>query len=132
MLKLINTTGGALTAGQTIPFSVKYNTNNKTSYNTQTNQISINDAGYFDIEGTFVITATAIGDISIQLYANNVAIPEAIDTYTFSAIGQTKTLVIKDIERIIKTYNFEKVKLEIKVSSACSLNVANASVVEIR
>lgn len=130
MLKIKNTAGGSLTAGQVIPFTLDFNTNQSTSYSDNT--ITINKAGYYDVSASAVISPSGTGNISMQLYANNVAIPEAIATIT-PASGGTYTLNINNIERVIRDYtNVDKVKLTFKISAAATLVSASASVVEIR
>lgn len=132
MLKIINTVGGSLTANQVIPFNLKYGTNTSISFNNDTNEVSINKEGYYKIDANFVITSTGTTDITIQLYANNVAIPGAKATIT-PASSTTYSLSINDIEKVIRQYaNFDKVKLTFKSSVACTLVTANTSVVEIR
>lgn len=131
MLKLTNTTSTALTANQVIPLSAVLDTNNSLSFSNNT--IKINKAGYYDVTGNFVITATAVGDISVRLFANGVAIPEAIATETVAAAGNVITLPIHDIIKVIRSSNISNTaELTFVVSAACTLTSAVATVVEIR
>lgn len=132
MLKLINTTGGSLTAGQTIPLNVKYLTNRKVIFNQSNNRAVVNKAGIYDIEGSFVITSIANGDITVQLYADGVAIAEAKSTQVTGS-GGTYTFVISDKERILPTLDIlEKATLYFVVSTAATLVNANVSITEVR
>lgn len=131
MLKLTNTTSTALAANQVIPLSAVLDTNNSLSFSNNT--IKINKAGYYDVTGNFVITATAAGDISVRLFANGVAIPEAIATETAAAVGNVITLPIHDIIKVIRSSNIlNTAELTFVVSAACTLTSAVATVVEIR
>lgn len=131
MLKLTNTTSTALTANQVIPLSAVLDTNNSLSFSNNT--IKINKAGYYDVTGNFVITATAAGDISVRLFANGVTIPEAIATETVAAAGNVITLPIHDIIKVIRSSNISNTaELTFVVSAACTLTSAVATVVEIR
>lgn len=131
MLKLTNTTSTALTANQVIPLSAVLDTNNSLSFSNNT--IKINKAGYYDVTGNFVITATAAGDISVRLFANGVAIPEAVATETAAAAGNVITLPIHDIIKVIRSSNIlNTAELTFVVSAACTLTSAVATVVEIR
>lgn len=131
MLKLTNTTSTALTANQVIPLSAVLDTNNSLSFSNNT--IKINKAGYYDVTGNFVITATAAGDISVRLFANGVAIPEAVATETAAAAGNVITLPIHDIIKVIRSSNISNTaELTFVVSAACTLTSAVATVVEIR
>lgn len=129
MLKAINT-GGSITANSTIPLTLKFNTNNKLALNN--NQITVNKAGFYDITGTFVITSTGTSDITIQLYANGVAIPEAKATIT-PASSTNYTVTIEDLEQVKWNFpNLDKVKLEWKSTTAFTLVSANVGIYEVR
>lgn len=131
MLKLTNTTSTALIANQVIPLNAVLDTNN--SLNFSNNTIKINKAGYYDVTGNFVITATAAGNISVELFANGVAIPEAISTVTVAAAGDIVTIPLHDIIRVIRSSNVSNTaELTFVVTTACTLTSAVATVVEIR
>lgn len=133
MIKLDNTTATALTAGQVIPLTQVFNSNTDMVFNGTTNEIAIKNPGFFEITGMFTITATATGVVTISLYNNGVAIPEATTQYSFASIGSTKTLILEDIERIIATINpVDLTKLTFVVSTACTMNSANVSVKRIK
>lgn len=131
MLKLTNTTSTALIANQVIPLNAVLDTNN--SLNFSNNTIKINKAGYYDVTGNFVITATAAGNISVELFANGVVIPEAISTVTAAAAGDIVTIPLHDIIRVIRSSNVSNTaELTFVVTTACTLTSAVATVVEIR
>lgn len=113
MLEMINTTGGALTAAQNIPFSqVTFDTNNNASGNPSTGVASITVPGIYKITGTFVLEATAEGNVTVDMMADGAAVPGAVAE--FSA----------DAANTIETVSIEKI---IQVDSAAAGNVAQVA-----
>lgn len=130
MIKIVNTEGGSLTAGQVVPFTLKYNTNSNTSFSS--NEITVNKPGYYEIIASVVVAATGTSNIALTLYANGVPIPEASVAVT-PASGNTYTLNLNDVEKIVRRYdNFEKVKFSFVISAACTLLDADACIMEIK
>ena len=132
MLKLTNSTSTTLTAGATIPLNVKFNTNNNTGYNTTTNAVIINNSGYYSLNYEIVLSVATASDLSLELYANGVAIPETKVTETFDA-DDVRTIVINDIQKIIPNLtDTTKVNITCVTDTACTLTNANVSVYMIR
>lgn len=132
MIKLVNTTGEELIANQTIPLNVKYRSNNRIRFNPDTNEIYFKVAGYFDISASFIITSTNAQTVTIQMMADDVAIPEAKATETFAAAG-THTMVIPDIEKVLEEYNLPSTaKIKFIISAPATLVNANVKVFELK
>lgn len=51
------------------------------------NGITINEAGYYDIDISVTATATAAGNVTVTLFNGNVAVPGATATATAAANG---------------------------------------------
>ena len=49
--------------------------------------VTVCEAGYYDVDANFTFTATAAGDVIIALYKDGVRIPGAIVTETVAAAG---------------------------------------------
>lgn len=132
MIKLINTTGGSLTANTNIPLVVKMKTNDKIDYDTTTNEIKFYKSGIYNIDVNVVITATSTGGSAIELYKDGVEIPETKVTQTIAS-GDTYTYIINDTERVLNTFNIsDTAKLSIRPSVAGTLVRANVNISEIR
>ena len=131
MLKLVNTVGAVLTTDQEIPLNVKFNTNNKISF--INNKIIMNKGGFYKIDGNFELlnTGTSATTVSVQLFADETPITEAIATKSLAASGQDN-FIINDLERILPQFNVEKVKLTFRVSGGVSLVNANVGIFEIK
>lgn len=99
MLKL-NATSGTLTANSTIPFTQEFNSNDRFIFNNNT--IQINSLGFTEINGCLTLIATAIGDVTINMYDKNNNVLASY-TQTFSAIGDYATIPIYNLLRIIPT-----------------------------
>lgn len=120
MYKGTITTGTAVAAATDIPFITQLNTNAHTAG--KNGEVRINSTGYYEANASVVITGyTASTAISLQLYADGVAIPEAIAT---SVPGSTTTsavtLAVHDIIRVLPD-NFDIAKLTARLSGAATV-----------
>lgn len=93
MLVAVSTTQTALSANQQIPLgSVAIQTNQEARLNN--GNLEIRKAGTFEILANFVFTATAAGDVTVQMQAGGVNVPGATATATATA-GGTVTLPVQ-------------------------------------
>lgn len=127
MLKLINTTGATLTANDTIPLNVKYNTNDTIGFDASSNSALIKLGGVYNIDGDFVLTSGVTGDITIQMYINGVAVPEAKATIT-TTTGNTYTYTIVDAERFVNIPDIDYSKISFVVTGASILISADVKI----
>lgn len=129
MLEVGNTTSTTLTAGATIPFTtVFFNTNNRTSFNSSTNALTIRRRGIYKAGGSFVFAPTAAGTVTIQMYVNGSSQPTAVSTFTAVA-GNTYTFTIPSkYIRIVQSNSGSTVPITFTVSAAGTLTSANAFV----
>lgn len=131
MIKLVNLVGGELTANQVIPLQVKFNTNDKISFDSETNLISINKSGYYMINANITFTGATEGIYALELNANGVPIPDAECSVSITANG-IATLIINDIEKVLPYFGNDKVKLSLSINKAVTILSANVSIFEIR
>lgn len=129
MLEVGNTTSTTLTANSVIPFTQVYlNTNNRTSFNSSSNALVIEKSGIYKVGGTFVFTPSVAGTANIYMYADGVAQPTAISSFTV-ANGQTYTFTIPSkYLNIINTRQVGTVPITFVVDTAGTLESANAFV----
>lgn len=120
MYKGTITTATAVTAGTDIPFVTKLNTNQHTA--ARNGEVRINSTGYYQADASVVITGyTASTAISLQLYADGVAIPEAIATAVPGSTTTSQiTLPVHDIIRVLPD-NFDIAKLSARLSGAATI-----------
>lgn len=101
MLEMINVGSVALTAGQNIPFSaVTFNTNGNASGNPSAGIASITEPGFYKITGTFVIEATAEGNVTVNMMADGVAEPGATAEFSAAAANTIETIVIEKVVQV--------------------------------
>lgn len=98
-LYVVNTTAGtSIPVGSAIPLTqIVRRFGNGANLNGNT--ITLLDRGYYEIDATVTVTATAAGALSVALYKDGALIPGAISTVTAVA-GNTVTLPISSIVRI--------------------------------
>lgn len=63
------------------------------------NGVTLSGGGYYDVDATATVTATAAGPVSAALYLNGVAIPGAVATVT-AAADEIVTLPISALARL--------------------------------
>ena len=132
MLKIKNTVGAVLTAGEVIPFVVDFNTNRKIGYNASTNEIAIREPGKYNFDINVTMQATATGDTSIALYYDGNQLPETLRTFTFQTVGDKAELTINDVQNIVADYNFDYAKFTIVAVTAMTVTKAEARVEQVR
>ena len=132
MFKGAITTATAAVANTNIPFTVAYNTNNNTAYDATNNIVNITKPGFYDVTANLVVTGVAAGNISAQLYANGVAIPEAVASGTSGAVTDVITLPIDDMFRVISSNLTAFGNLSVRLSAAATINSAVFIVEKVR
>lgn len=98
-----------------IPFTTTWNTNNNTAYDSTNNAVRILQSGFYDVALTIVLTGITT-NVSAQLYADGVAIPEAIATATVGATTDIVTLNIADTIRVLPTVLTSIADLSVRLS----------------
>ena len=63
------------------------------------NGIQIDGVGYYDIDATFTMAPTEVGEVTVTAYLDGVAIPGAVATSTAAAAGDYVNLSISSIVR---------------------------------
>ena len=126
MLVAVSTTQTALSANQKIPLgSTSIQTNQEARLNS--GNIEIRKAGTFEILANFVFTATAAGDVTVQMQAGGVNVPGATATATATA-GGTVTLPVLGAVQTRQSTPGATVPISWTVSAAGTLVSATASV----
>lgn len=88
------------------------------------NGISIQGAGYYDVEVVAVVTATAIGTVTASLYKDGVEVPGATATVTASAIGDVVALPITALVRQNNDFNESILTIVISDQNVTTNNLA--------
>ena len=126
MLVAVSTTQTALSANQKIPLgSAVIQTNQEARLNN--GNLEIRKAGTFEILANFVFTATAAGDVTVQMQAGGVNVPGATATATATA-GGTVTLPVLGAVQTRQSTPGATVPISWTVSAAGTLVSATASV----
>lgn len=126
MLVAVSTTQTALSANQKIPLeSAVIQTNQEARLNN--GSLEIRKAGTFEILANFVFTATAAGDVTVQMQAGGVNVPGATATATATA-GGTVTLPVLGAVQTRQSTPGATVPISWTVSAAGTLVSATASV----
>lgn len=102
MYKGVITASTAVAANANVPFVTVLNTNDSTASSTA-GVVDIRKAGYYDIDASVTVTGSTATSITAQLYANGVAIDEAVATSAIVATTGVATLVIPDVLRVIRS-----------------------------
>ncbi len=101
MLQLINTSTVALSAGDTLPASVDFNTNpNMLGYDAATNEIVFLQPGIYKVFAQAVFAATAAGLNTVAGYAGATAVPGMMSQFETTAATQEATYVIQKNVRV--------------------------------
>lgn len=136
MLEMINAANAALTAGNAIPFStVTFDTNGNISGNPSTGVASITTPGFYQVTGTFVIDATATGNVTVNMMADGVAEPGATAEFSTADANTIETISISKIIQVTTAAagNTAQVSFELASGSASStLLNATMQVLQIR
>ena len=115
MLKAL-VTAGAYTSGN-VPCTIYKNTNGKYELN---NGFRIHTDGLTDVKANIIVEATAVGDLSLQAYADGIPVAGAIDTQTV-AVGDTYTFHINDIVKTVFSQASTFATITLAFSEACTL-----------
>ena len=126
MLVAVSTTQTALSANQKIPLGFTGIQTNQEARRNNGN-IEIRKAGTFEILANFVFTATAAGDVTVQMQAGGVNVPGATATATATA-GGTVTLPVLGAVQTRQSTPGATVPISWTVSAAGTLVSAAASV----
>lgn len=110
-------TPGAYTSGN-IPLTLSADTNRK--YSLANNVVSIKTDKLSNVKANVILTATAAGLITLQAYADGIAIPGALATVT-AEIGSTYTLHVNDVVQTEFTVPATLVGITLALSGACTL-----------
>lgn len=102
MYKGVITANTAVAANTNVPFVTVFNTNDNTG-STSAGVVDIKKAGYYDVVANVRVTGVASSPITAQLYANGVAVPEAIATAEITATTGIATLTIVDVLRVVRS-----------------------------
>ena len=130
MLKANITTATAVTAGTDIPLNLIFNTNCNTEMTN--NRINLNKCGAYDIDAMFNITGVAAGNITLQMYNNGVAIPDAVAGATSAAATDLITLNVTDIVRAVRNNIGTEAALSFRLSASATVNNAIVTVERIQ
>lgn len=122
----------AVVANTNIPFTVALNTNESTQYDTAINNVTIQRNGFYQATASLVVTGVAAGNITAQLYANGVAIPEATAGATSTAVTDLITLPLTDVVKVIGNNVGQFANLSIRLSAAATVNSGNFIVERLR
>lgn len=114
--RIINPTPVALDTN--IPFSVVWNTNANTRYDSASNAIDILSTGYYDVAVNLVVTDIAVSPASAQLFANDEPIAESVTQSDITATTGTASLTIVDTVRVLPTDSFSFAELAVRLGSA--------------
>lgn len=98
-LYAVNTTAGtSVPVGSAIPLTqIVRRFGNGANLNGNT--ITLLDRGYYEVNASVTVTATAAGAVSVALYKDGTLVPGSVSTVT-AAEGNTVTLPIASIVRI--------------------------------
>lgn len=93
------------------------------------NGIVLNGSGYYKVDATATVVATAVGDITATLYKDGVAVPGATATATAAAIGDFVALPITALVRL--GCNCDEARLTIVMSESATTS-QNLSIVVVK
>lgn len=130
MYKGVITTPIAVTAGVNIPFVTELNTNSETAANN--GAVTLRTTGYKNLFVNAVLTGIAEGQTTLQVFANGIAIPEAVATVTSTADTDVITASIQDVLKVIPNGTLQDAILTVQLSTAGTVNNAVFSVQKVR
>lgn len=118
-----------IVANTDIPFATELNTNRETT--ALNGVVELNTSGYKNLFINAVLTGIASGQSTLQVYANGVAIPEAVATVTSTAETDVITASITDVLKVVPS-NLGDAKLSVRLSTAGTINSAVFVVQKVR
>lgn len=114
-------------ANAAIPFNtVKFDVGNNISHTAGSSNIIVRSPGFYEVN--FDISCTTLAEetdpVTIQLYANGVAIPDAIITTTISSTTAVENCSFNTIIRALPGVPFQSVTLTVVPSAGISILTA--------
>lgn len=129
MIEVINNTTVSLLANAQIPFTTNtFDTNNRMYFDASNNSIVITKVGKYEINGSFIYSPTSSGIVSITAYANGVAIPCDICSFTSTADSTYTFTLPQKIINVIQATSGNVVAITFTVNLDGTLTNAVASV----
>ena len=116
-----------MTAGQPIPFtSVTFSTNGNVTGTPAGGTAAILEPGIYEIKGTFVLEATAEGDVTVNLMADGTAEPGATAQFSADAANTIETVQIDKVIQVnaATAGNTAQIFFELAAGSAAT-NIIN-------
>ena len=124
MYKGIITAVTTATPNVNIPFVTELNTNNNTRRNAVTNAVDIATSGLYNIDLTLNATNVAVGDVTVSLFGDGVALPESAVSATSGAVTDLISFNIHDTIRVTPDMNMAHAS--IGVQSTVAMDITNA------
>lgn len=87
------------------------------------NAISLGDSGYYDVNASVTLVATAAGPVTVTLYQDGVAVPGATATVTAAAAGDNVAFPITAQVRVFRC-GASNLSLVVSDGAATTVNVA--------
>lgn len=78
-----------------------FNTNRNTVLDTTLNAVQIREPGYYDVYVSLPLTNASDSPLTVQLFANGQAIPEAVDTSDLTVTTGILTFHVTDVIRVL-------------------------------
>ena len=123
------TTPITVTAGTDIPFTTAWATL-PTLPDTTDAMVRLLQPGIYDVNVSLVITGVGGDAVTAQLYADGVAIPEAVATSTATGTTELITLSITDAVRTVMSLMPNVVDLSVRLTEDATVNSGVAIVKE--
>lgn len=123
MLEMINTTSTVLTAGNAIPFTtVTFDTNGNISGTPAEGIASITVPGFYLVTGTFVIEATATGNVTVNMMTDGTAETGATAEFSAADANTIETISISKVIQVTTAAagNTAQVSFDLATGSAAS------------
>lgn len=127
-----NIIGVTASSDSNLPFNTVMQSNNKVSYDSNTNSILIKNTGYYEADIHLVLTGVAVGDITVSLMANGTALTEAQAIETSSATTDSITVDLHDVFKVNPYTMNNYANLSVQLSGACTVTSGVATVKEIQ
>ena len=90
------------------------------------NDIALSGAGYYDVSASITLAPTAVGDVTVTMYADGVAVPGATATETVYTANKYANLSIKALFRQVCCQSVTNITF---VLTGAAASVTNTSVV---
>lgn len=126
------TTATAVTATANVPFKTVWNTNGNTRYNATDNTVEILNPGKYNVYVMLNLTGTTGTVAGMQLYANGVAIPEALVQAELTASTGVLGIEVKDTIDVEPTIDNTIAKLSVRPTVAATVSNGIITVEKVR